>query len=65
MSAVAQQIICPGGKIHSDAQGPFRAALQRAYVHYYQVFDKGSGILRWVHTLISNIKAFLLRTYHI
>ncbi len=64
MSAVAQQIIRPGGKIHSDALGPFRAALRGTYVLHYQVFDKDSAALCWVHTLISNVKAFLLETYH-
>jgi len=62
--AVVQQIICPGSEIHSDALGSFWAALRGAYVHHYQVFDKGSGALHWVHTLISNVKAFLLGTYH-
>ena len=28
------------------------------------IFVKGSGALRWVHTLISNLKAFLQGTYH-
>ncbi len=64
VSTVTQQIIRPGSGIHSDALGSFRAALRGAYVHHYQVFDKGSGALRWVHTLISNVKAFLLGTYH-
>ena len=51
VSTVAQQIICPGSEIYSDALGSFRAALQSAYTHYYQVFDKSSGAFRWVHTL--------------
>jgi len=64
VSTVAQQIIRPGSEIHSDALGSFRAALRGAYVHHGQVFEKGSGALRWVHILISNMKAFFLRTYH-
>ncbi len=64
VSTVTQQIIPPGSEIHSDALGSFRSALRGAYVHHYQVFDKGSGALRWVHTLISNVKVFLLGTYH-
>ena len=64
VSAVTQQIIRLGSEIYSDALGSFRAALQSAYTHHYQVFDKSSGALRWVHTLISNVKAFLLGTYH-
>ena len=50
--------------LSSDALGSFRAALREGYVHQYQVFDKDSDALRWVHTLISNMKSFLLGTYH-
>jgi len=32
--------------------------------HHDQVFEKGRGALRWVYPLISNVKAFLLGTYH-
>jgi len=64
VSTAARQIICPGSEIRSDALGSFRVALRGAYVHRHQVFDKGSGALRWVHTLISNVKAFFLGTYH-
>lgn len=62
--AIAQRSIRLGSEVHSDALGSFRAALQGTYVHHDQVFDKSSGALRWVHTLISNVKAFLLGTYH-
>ena len=64
VSAAAQRAIRPGSEIHSDALGSFRAALHEGYVHDYQVFDKDTGALRWVHTLISNVKAFFLGTYH-
>ena len=64
VSAVAQQAISPGSEIHSDALGSFRAALREGYDHHFRVFDQGSGALRWVHTLISNVKSFLLGTYH-
>ena len=55
--------VCPKWN-HSDALGSFRAALQGEYIHHYQVFDKDSGALRWIHILISNAKSFLLGTYH-
>ena len=61
---VAQQIVRSGSEIHSDALGSFRAALQGEYAHHYHVFDKDSGALHWIHTLISNAKSFLLGTYH-
>ena len=62
--AVAQQIVRSESEIHSDALGSFHAALHEEYVHHYQVFDKDSGALHWIHTLISNAKSFLLGTYH-
>jgi hypothetical protein len=64
VNAVARQTICPGSEIHSDALGSFRAALREGYNHRFQIFDQGSGTLRWVHTLISNVKSFLLGTFH-
>ena len=63
-SAVARRTVCPGSEIHSDALRSFRAAMREGYTHHYQVFDKDSRALRWVHTLISNLKAFLQGTYH-
>lgn len=64
VNAVAQQTICPDSEIHSDALGSFRAALREGYDHHFRVFDQDSGALRWVHTLISNVKSFLLGTFH-
>ena len=64
VSAVARRTVPPGSEIHSDALGSFRAALREGYAHHYQVFAKGSGALRWVHTRISNLRAFLQGTYH-
>jgi len=64
VAGVAQRTILSGSEIHSDALGSFRTALRDGYVHQFQVFDKDSGALRWVHILISNAKAFLLGTYH-
>lgn len=58
--AVARRTICPGSEIHSDALDAFRAALRTEYTHQFQVFGKGGDTLHWVHTLISNIKAFFL-----
>ena len=64
VAAVAQRTIRPGSEIHSDALRSFRAALRGEYVHQFQIFDKNSRALHWVHTLISNVKSFLLGTYH-
>lgn len=65
VSAVVRHTVCPGSGIHSDALRAFRAALREGYARHYQVFDKGSGALRWVHTLISNLKAHGLGKKHL
>lgn len=48
-------------------RGRFCAApifrLREGYVHHYRVFYQNSDALHWVHTLISNLKSFLLGTY--
>jgi len=64
VAEVARHTIRPGSEIHSDALGSFLAALRQEYEHQFQVFDKDSNALRWVHTLISNVKSFFLGTYH-
>lgn len=64
VAAVVESAICPGSEIHSDALDAFRAALRGKYSHQFQVFNKDSDTLHWVHTVISNIKAFFLGTYH-
>lgn len=64
VAAVAKRTIRSGSEIHSDALSSFHAALQEDYSHQFQVFDKDSDALHWVHTLISNIKSFFLGTYH-
>ena len=64
VNAVVQRTVRPGNEIHCDALASFHAALCEGYAHHYQTFDKDSGALRWVHTLISNMKSFLLGTYH-
>ena len=63
-SAVVRRTVRPGSEIRSDALRSFRAALREGYTHHYQVFDKDSGALHWVYTLISNLKAFLRGMYH-
>ncbi len=64
VSAVARRTIRPVSEIHCDALGSFRAVLPEGYAHHYQAFDKDSGALYWVHTVISSVKAFLPETYH-
>ena len=34
------------------------------YLHEYKPYDPDSGLLHWLHVVISNAKAFILGTYH-
>ncbi len=36
----------------------------RPYVHEHKPYDPNSGLLHWLHIIISNAKAFILGTYH-
>ena len=38
--------------------------LHSQYLHEYQVFDADSDMLKWLHTIISNAKAFVSGTFH-
>jgi hypothetical protein len=33
-------------------------------LHEYQVFDADSDMLKWLHTIVSNAKAFVAGTFH-
>lgn len=50
--------------IQSDAYSSYRKPLAEKYLHEYQVFDPDSDMLRWLHIVIGNAKAFVLGTYH-
>lgn len=36
----------------------------RTTTYEYQPYDPDSGLLHWLHIVISNAKAFILGTYH-
>ena len=52
-----------GSEILSDGYCSYIPALKN-YAHEYQPYDPDSGLLRWLHIVISNAKAFILGTYH-
>lgn len=52
-----------GSEIHSDGYRSYIPALER-YTHEHKPYDPDSGILHWLHIVISNAKAFILGTYH-
>mgnify|MGYP000102389226 CR=1 FL=1 len=50
-------------EIHTDSYCSYIPALED-YTHEYQPYDPNSGLLHWLHIVISNAKAFILGTYH-
>ena len=59
----AHAAFADGSVIHSDGYRSYIPAL-KGYTHEYKSYDPGSGLLHWLHVVISNAKAFILGTYH-
>ena len=49
--------------IRSDGYRSYIPALE-GYIHEHRSYDPNSGLLHWLHIVISNAKAFILGTYH-
>ena len=49
--------------IHSDGYRSYVPALV-GFTHEHKSYDPGSGLLHWLHIVISNAKVFILGTYH-
>jgi len=49
--------------IRSDGYRSYIPALE-SYIHEHKFYDPNSGLLHWLHIMISNAKAFILGTYH-
>ena len=49
--------------IHSDGYRSYIPALE-GYTHEHRSYNPSSGLLHWLHIVISNAKAFILGTYH-
>lgn len=52
-----------GCEIHSDGYCSYIPGLED-YPHEYKPNDSDSGLLHWLHVVVSNAKAFILGTYH-
>ena len=59
----AHAAIADGSEIHSDGYCSYILALE-GYTHEHKPYDSDSGLLHWLHIVISNAKAFILGTYH-
>jgi len=62
----AKNSIAPGSLIRSDGLPAYKRLGKGGFLHEADVFDhKGNpNHLKWLHTLISNAKAFIAGTYH-
>ena len=59
----AQSVFAEGSTIRSDGYRSYIPALE-GYTHEHKPYDPNSGLLHWLHIVISNAKAFILGTYH-
>jgi len=50
--------------IETDAYRSYRKPLSERYHHVWEVFDADSQSLAWLHTIVSNAKAFVQGTFH-
>ena len=56
--------IASGSTVQTDAYKSYREPLSEGYIHEYEVFDPDSEMLKWLHRIIGNAKAFINGTYH-
>lgn len=63
---LANQWIVPGSTISSDAYHSYRPLSGAGFTHDYQVYDsrRTPDHLHWLHTVLSNAKAFVGGTFH-
>jgi len=60
----AKVCIEEGSSVETDAYRSYRKPLAEKYLHKYQIFDAESDMLKWLHTIIGNAKAFISGTFH-
>ena len=66
LSKVASKAIAPGAAVSTDLFRSYNQLGKDVYTHLLQEFnyDDNPDHLMWLHTLISNAKAFIAGTYH-
>ncbi|MCL1794910.1 MAG: IS1595 family transposase, partial [Oscillospiraceae bacterium] len=64
VGAFAKAAISEQSVIETDACRSYRKALNEKFNHNWQIFDAGSKVLAWLHTIISNAKSFVQGTFH-
>ncbi len=63
---VANNQIAPGSVLRSDGLPSYKPVAKDGYWHEPEVFDRNGNPehLKWIHIVISNVKAFIAGTYH-
>ena len=51
-------------RVETDNYRFLRKPLAEKYFHSYETFAPDKNMLKWLHTIISNAKAFVEGTYH-
>ena len=59
----AKSAIKQGSTIHTDGYRSYKKGLL-GYEHQPKVYNPNTGLLHWLHVMISNAKAFILGTFH-
>jgi len=60
----AKAAIAQGSTIETDALRSYRKALSEKHNHNWEIFDSEKEMLIWLHTILSNVKADILGTFH-
>ena len=61
--AFAESSIEKGSVVESDGYRSYIPALT-SFEHHHKKYDPDSGMLKWMHTMIGNVKNAILGTYH-
>jgi transposase-like protein len=63
---MAKRTIEPGSEIYTDGLNSYEKLSPEGYEHHAENFDpqENPDHLQWLHTIISNLKAFIGGTYH-
>ena len=59
----AKSAIKQGATIHTDGYRSYKKGLD-GYEHQPKIYKPNTGLLHWLHIMISNAKAFILGTFH-
>lgn len=60
----AKKNIVEGAIVETDGYNSLRKPLADKYMHVFETFKEDGSMLKWLHTIISNAKAFVGGTYH-